>query len=221
MSSSTSESDKSNAVESGSSTEVFSGKVMAHIWRRMVGLYGHKWSSQYGRAVNDKGQLSGLALDWRRGLSGITQEQLKFGFEALEASILNSLGESWPPAWTDFKKLCLSKIMVDVPTLDEVVSILIMAKSRQGSLVSRYKYSLALAVSQSDGLDMLAVRTAKLVDARRMVKPIYESLLKSGWPDWPKGAHDEPGKGQKALGHDKPVSKSVGRSFFSEIKSAL
>lgn len=187
----------------------------------MVGLYANKWSSQYGRAINEKKQLSGLARDWQRGLSGITHEQLAAGFSALEKIILSTLEESWPPAWPEFRKLCLSKNKINAPTLDEIVSILISVSTHRGSLARRYKHPMALAVSRRDGVDMFALRTSKLVDAKRMIKPAYEQCLKNGWADWTEDDLKEPDGNQKSLGHSKPRSKAVGVSAFSAIRSAL
>jgi hypothetical protein len=207
--------------KSASSTETLSDTDIAHIWRRMVGLYGHKWGSQYGRAINEQKRLSGLAREWQRGLAGITTEQLKVGFGMLEAEILTTQGESWPPSWIEFKKLCLSPLLANVPSLDTIVSTLIAAPTRQGSLVTRYRHPMALAVSRCDGVDMFAIRNAKLVDAKRMIKPAYERCLKTGWNGWTEDDLKEPDLNQKALAHDKPVDKAVGRGFFSGIKAAL
>ena len=207
--------------ESALSTEILSDTVMAHIWRRMIGLYGHKWGSQYGRAINEKKQLSGLARDWQRGLSGITPEQLAVGFSALEKAILLAPEESWPPAWPDFRKLCLSGSIADAPVLDEIVSILVSVSTRHGSLATRYKHPMALAVSRRDGVDMFELRTSKLVDAKRMIKPAYEYCLKTGWADWCEDDLKEPDGNQKSLGHSKPRSKSVGVLAFSAIRAAL
>lgn len=207
---------------SASSTEtLLSDTDIAHIWRRMVGLYGHKWGSQYGRAINEQKRLSGLAREWQRGLVGITTEQLKVGFAVLESDIFNAQGESWPPSWIEFKKLCLSPMLANAPSLDEIVSTLISVSTRQGSLARRYKHPMALAVSRCDGVDMFAIRNAKLVDAKRMIKPAYEQHLKTGWNDWTEDDLREPDRNQKVLGHDKPVNKAMGRGFFSEIKAAL
>lgn len=190
----------------------------------MFGLYANKWGAQYGRAINEKKQLSGLAKDWQRGLSGITLEQLAVGFSALEAAILSESGESWPPAWPEFRKLCLSGFIVDAPDLDEIVSILISVSTRQGSLASRYKHPMALAVSlnlRRNGIDIFAVRSAKLVDAKRMIKPAYEQCLKKGWGGWAEDEMKEPDGNQKALVHKKPRDKAVGVSAFSAIRAAL
>lgn len=206
-------------MESESSIEPLSDRVMTKIWVRMLAIYGHKWSSHLGAAVDDKGELSESARTWQKGLVGVTVDNLKTAFDAL---ILKN--HEWPPSLPEFRKLCLSGVKANAPSLDEIVSMLISVSTRQGSLARRYRHPMALAVSlacRRDGVDMFAIRSAKLVDAKRMVKPVYELLLESGWADWPEGAHDEPEKDQKALGHDKPVSKSAGRSFFSEIKGRL
>jgi hypothetical protein len=186
---------------------------MAHIWRRMVGLYGHKWGSQYGRVINENGQLSALATDWKRGLSGISAEKIKYGFERLELKILKSKEEVWPPSWPEFRKTCESKHSENLPSLDETIQILVMMPNNVSSIAKRYKHPLILAVAA--GTDIFSLRTAKLIDAKRMVKPVYERILESGWPDFPAHAHIE----QKAIATLKPItSKAAGLSAFSEIR---
>lgn len=204
---------------SASSTEIFSDKVMTKIWVRMLAIYGHKWASHLGAAVDADGRLSESAHTWQQGLVGVSLENLKTAFDAL---VLKN--QEWPPSLPEFRKLCLSGIRADAPSLDEIVSMLISVSTRQGSLASRYRHPMALAVSLAclrNGVDMFAIRNAKLIDAKRMIKPAYEQYLKTGWNDWTEDELKEPDSGQKALGHDKPVSKSAGRSFFSEIKTSL
>lgn len=191
----------------------------------MISLYGNRWTSQFGFVANDNGDLSEFAKEWQIGLSGLSLDQIKRGFDELTARVMNTKGECWPPScWPDFRKLCLSSIMTDVPTLDEIVSTLITVSTRQGSLARRYRHPMALAISLAclrDGIDMFAIRNAKLADAKRMIKPAYEQCLNAGWNDWTEDELKEPDSGQKSLGHDKPLSKSAGRSFFSGIKAAL
>lgn len=218
MNCSNSENSLNKAGESESSTDVLSDTWIAHIWRRMVGLYGHKWGSQYGRAISENKQLSGLARDWQRGLTGITAEQLKVGFAALEKAILAESGESWPPVWPEFRKLCLSIDRKNIPKIDEVVSILVMAKSRQGSLVERYRHPLVLAMAQDSGIDLFFLRTAKTAEARAHIRPIYEKLLGTGWADWPEHAFEN----TKGVGRDFPVpDKELGRKAFSGFRASL
>ena len=157
-----------------------------------------------------------MAQEWQCGLVGITVEQVKFGIDALTVSILKKSGESWPPAWPDFRKLCLSQMTADVPTLDETVSILVLASSRRGSLVMRYRHSLVLAIAHD--VDMFSLRTANTPEAKRMIKPVYEQLLSSGWEDWHAHAHEE----QKAITVEKQrPNKATAMSMLSAIRSRL
>lgn len=192
---------------------------MTKIWVRMLAIYGHKWASHLGAAVDADGRLSESARTWQQGLVGVSRENLKTAFDAL---VLKK--HEWPPSLPEFRKLCLSGTRSDAPSLDEIVSALISVSTRQGSLARRYKHPMALAVSVAclrDGVDMFAIRNAKLVDAKRMIKPAYEQCLKTGWNDWTEDDLKEPDRNQKALAHDKPVNKAAGRSFFSELKAAL
>lgn len=197
-------------MPSGSSIDLLSDKVVGHIWARMLSIYGHKWASHLGVADDGTGALTDAAKTWQKGLSGITVEQIKHGFDVL---IFKS--HEWPPSLPEFRKLCLSKNTNNAPSLDETISTLVMMP-RSGSLAGRYKHPLILAVSGS--VDMFALRTAKAVDAKRMVKPVYERILESGYEDWPEHAHQE----QKVLGSQKPViDKKLALSAFSAIRAAL
>lgn len=193
------------------STELLSDKVTGHIWKRMLSIYGHKWASHLGVASLESGLLSDAAKTWQQGLAGITVEQIKHGFDVL---IFKS--HDWPPSLPEFRKLCLSGSKEDVPSIDEVVSTLVMVSSKKGSIASRYGHALVFAISQR--VDMHGLRTAKTVDAKRLVKPTYEHLVNSGWDDWPEHAHED----QLAIGQVKPVqNKAVGQSAFSAIRGAL
>jgi hypothetical protein len=204
---------ESKAVESASSTELLGDKVMTRIWVRMLAIYGHKWSSHLGSAVDGKGLLSESAKTWQAGLRGVSTDGLKAAFDAL---VLKH--HDWPPSLPEFRALCLSRLDAGVPSLDDVVATLVMVSSRRGSLVSRYRHPLVLAVAQHELVDMFAIRTAKTVDARRMVKPIYESLIEGGWLNWPEHAHDD----QAAIGFVSPVvNKSLGLSSLRAIRAAL
>jgi hypothetical protein len=189
---------------------------MAHIWKRMLAIYGHKWASHLGEAANDDGTLSDSAKTWQKGLVGMTLDNLKNGFDAL---VMHNL--EWPPSLPEFRKLCSSKQACNAPSLDEVINTLVMASSRQGSISTRYRHPLSLAISRHDGVDMFAIRTAKTVDVRRMIKAAYDDCLKSGWNDWTEDELKEPDVKQKALGYSKPRNKEVGVSAFNAIKAAL
>jgi hypothetical protein len=198
---------------SASSTEIFSDKVMTKIWVRMLAIYGHKWASHLGAAVDSDGRLSESARTWQQGLVGVSLENLKTAFDAL---VLEK--HEWPPSLPEFRKLCLSGIRGDAPLLDEVVSLLIMARSKQGSLVARYRYPLVLAIAIDSGIDINFLRNAKTQEAKAHVKPVYEKLLATSWPDWPKNAFED----TKALGRDLPVpDKNLGRQTFGNVRASL
>lgn len=198
---------------SASSTEIFSDKVMTKIWVRMLAIYGHKWASHLGSAVDADGRLSEAARTWQQGLVGVSLENLKTAFDAL---VLET--HEWPPSLPEFRRLCLSGISGDAPLLDEVVSILVMDKSHQGSLAERYQHPLVLAIAQTDGVDMFFLRTAKTAEARAYVRPVYEKLLGTGWAGWPEHAFEN----TKAIATDKPVpDKALGRKSFSDVRASL
>lgn len=195
---------------SESSTEIFSDKVMAKIWQRMAAIYGHKWTSHLGVASDAEGKLSESAKVWKQGLIGVTLDQVKYGFTALVIK-----HHDWPPSLPEFRKLCVSGNESKAPSLDEVISTLVLMP-RTGSIAKRYKHPFILAASGS--VDMFLLRTAKLVDAKRMVKPVYERILADGWPDFPPHAHIE----QKAISSLMPItSREAGLKAFQQIRGAL
>lgn len=193
------------------STNLLGDRAMLRIWVRMLAIYGHKWASHLGSAVDDKGLLSESARTWQAGLRGLAQVDLKVGFDTLVLA-----RHDWPPSLPEFRALCLARSASGAPSLDEVVAALVMVASRQGSLVARYGHPLVLAVAQE--LDMFAIRTAKSVDARRMVRPVYERVLADGRPCWPEHADVD----QAALGFVNPsVNRALGLSALNAIRATL
>lgn len=67
------------------------------LWRAMVRMYGHKWTSNYGE-MPDPGNV------WARCLKGLTAEQIKTGLGACV-----SLALEWPPSAPQFLNLCMKK----------------------------------------------------------------------------------------------------------------
>lgn len=176
----------------------------------MLAIYGHKWQSHLGHASDDAGRLSDAALTWQRGLAGISLDQIRNGFDTL---IIKQL--EWPPSLPEFRALCLSGSHSDYPTLDEVIAVLVRVAGSTGSLVDRYRHSLIFAIAQDTSTDMHALRTGKLVDVKRILKPIYEKLITVGWKEWPEHAHAQ----QQALSRDKPIrDKALALSSIAEIR---
>ncbi len=164
-------------------------------------------------ADDDAGNLTDTARNWQKGLAGITVDQVKHGFDVL--FFKKHKHEDWPPNILQFKSICLSHGFESIPSVDEVISILVRVSSKQGSLAERYENPLIFAISQK--IDMHGLRTAKTVDAKRMIKPVYEKLLETGWKEWPEHAFVE----QKALSSSKERNKSAGLAAFRLIKGAL
>lgn len=71
------------------------------LWVRMTDLYGHKFSSQFGKSPSDT---------WVRCLEGLTPEQIAQGLNAIVSN-----PTPWPPGAAEFRALCLgtSKTLAD------------------------------------------------------------------------------------------------------------
>jgi hypothetical protein len=181
---------------------------MAHIWKRMLSIYGHKWASHLGVASDANGLLSDAAKTWQQGLSGVTIDQVKTGFDTL---ILKN--HDWPPSLPEFRKLCLSNVPSGIPSMDEVLNVLVSVQGKNGTLASRYKHPLIFAISQN--INLFELRTAKTLDAKRLINAAYEKFIDTGWQDWPEHAHLE----QKAIARER--NKSVGLSELMLIRGNL
>ena len=185
-----------------------SDKMICNIWQRMATIYGYKWVSHMGNADSGNGILTDASKTWQKGLRGVTIEQIKYGFD-----VLIFKNHEWPPSLPEFRKLCLSNMISGVPSMDEVLKVLISVQGKNGSLASRYRHPLIFAISQE--IDMFELRTAKTMDAKRLVNAVYEKFIDIGWSDWPEHAHIE----QKAIARER--NKSVGLQAVGIIKGYL
>src|SRR4030065_2875387 len=71
---------------------------MRRVWERMARMYGHRWTSNYG--VEDDGT-------WRKGLAGLTREQIGAGLvKCLERKPAPG-EEDWPPTLNEFRAMCI------------------------------------------------------------------------------------------------------------------
>jgi hypothetical protein len=61
-------------------------------------MYGHRWKANYG--VEDDGT-------WRKGLAGLTPEQIGRGLVKCLECRPEDGGEAWPPALSEFRAMCL------------------------------------------------------------------------------------------------------------------
>ena len=193
--------------EKASLTEL-PNKTICDIWHRMGTIYGYKWASHMGVADGGDGVLTDAAKTWKKSLVGITLEQLKYGFD-----VLIFKNHDWPPSLPEFRKLCLSNVPSGVPGVDEVLKVLVSVQGKNGTLASRYKHPLIFAISQE--INMFELRTAKTLDAKRLINAAYEKFIDTGWPDCPEHAHIE----QKAIARER--NKSVGLSAFRLIRGDL
>lgn len=187
-----------------------SAKVICHIWQRMATIYGYKWASHMGMADDGEGHLTDASKTWQKGLAGITVEKIKYGFD-----VLIFKKHEWPPSLPEFRSICIAQGFESIPSVDEVMAILVRVSSKQGSLAERYENPLVFAISQK--IDMHGLRTAKTVDAKRMIKPVYDKFLETGWQEWPEHAFIE----QRAISSSKERNKSAGLAAFRLIKGSL
>lgn len=165
--------------------------VAVDIFGRMTVLYGHKWVSNLGSAIDGDGYLTVAAKIWSEELAGLDNGQLKLGFSRLKVSF-----PSWPPSVFEFLILCQGGTASEIPSLEQIATILGSVSAKGGTVAQRFKYPLALAIAQCQEVDMFNVRRMSLADIKRLIKPIYERFLNSGWADFEEFAHVE----QKAIG---------------------
>lgn len=88
-----------------------SDRHVVRFFTRMTHLYGHKWASVYGSAVDAAGKLTASARQWAYDLRELTVEQVLLGMNEAEKR-----GLEWPPGPIEFKRLCLG-----IPSLAQVL----------------------------------------------------------------------------------------------------
>jgi hypothetical protein len=193
--------------------EKLADDVVTRVWARMTAIYGHKWTSHLGLCSDASGELTEAAKTWQRGLAGLTVKQIGRGFSALITST-----HEWPPSLPEFRKLCMdTPEKAAAPSLDEVALVLTRVRGMQGSLAKRYRHPLCLAVARHESVDLFALSTAKLTDAKQMIRFAYTRLVDEGWADWPENAHEE----QKAITREIVVNKELARSAMAEMRKVL
>jgi Replication protein P len=142
----------------------------------MVVIYADQWVSRNG-LLHENGKYTAAAQEWLETLAGLTNRQIKSGFDALRKN-----GEEWPPNAIRFRKLCLSSELEGVPSIDEVYNILAFNKNKEGSIKDRFKHPLVFRVSEL--VDIQTVRGYSLKIAINAITPVYNRVIKEGWPDW-------------------------------------
>jgi hypothetical protein len=167
-----------SSEKSGRKKPVLSESAIVFIWEKMTVIYADQWVSRNG-LLHENGKYTAAAQEWSETLAGLTNRQIKSGFDALRKN-----GEEWPPNVMKFKNLCLSGELEGIPSVDEVYSILAFNKNKEGSIKDRYKHPLVFYISQDDDVDMQKVRGDSRKVAIDSITTVYNRLLQEGWPDW-------------------------------------
>lgn len=141
---------------------------MAKLWRRMVEIYGHRWTAVHGLSVDADGSS---ATTWAKGLSGITGQQLAAG---LEACIVRA--DSWPPTLPEFRELCLS-----IPSLAQVRADLRRIDAERAPFTALvWRHLDGWAYRHADGAKAERLLAEAYATAREAVmrgEPLPEQLL--------------------------------------------
>ena len=67
----------------------------------MAICFGHRWTSNYGEALNADKNLTEAANIWLNGLNDLSTDQIKAGLDQMLKD-----GEEWPPSMPQFVKMC-------------------------------------------------------------------------------------------------------------------
>lgn len=76
-------------------------RVVSGLWNRLNHIYGHRWESSYGPALNEHGELNDAAATWAKALGPCGPDDLARGLRAC----LNRV-DGWPPTLPEFRELC-------------------------------------------------------------------------------------------------------------------
>ena len=76
-------------------------RAVVALWGRFTHVFGNRFESMYGPALDESGKLTPVAMTWARSLRGCSPEQLAAGLVACMKS-----GREWPPTLPEFWKLC-------------------------------------------------------------------------------------------------------------------
>ncbi|MCP5158509.1 MAG: hypothetical protein H6975_03675 [Gammaproteobacteria bacterium] len=76
-------------------------KGVTALWSRFNHVYGHRWETGYGPALNDQGELTDAAKTWGRALAGFGPDELARGLRGCVER-----GDGWPPTLPEFIALC-------------------------------------------------------------------------------------------------------------------
>ncbi len=80
---------------------VLPARAVVALWTRFTHVFGNRFESMYGPALDASGTLTPVALTWARSLRACSPEQLAAGLVACMES-----GREWPPTLPEFWKFC-------------------------------------------------------------------------------------------------------------------
>lgn len=172
-------------------SELSTGDIQ-RIWVQMLSIYGHKWASINGTtALKNDLSLTIQGAIWQKGLSGIDRAMASKGF-----SKLSKKNPEWPPVLFEFLNLC--KDESTHPSLSEVASIL---SNRYGLKIVENGYSFIPSIAKSNKHPLVFairkevncgfIRQSSAREAEKYIKPVYDRLIKDGYPDWPENAFND------------------------------
>lgn len=171
----------------------------------MVNIYLHKWDASMGKCI-ENGRLTSAAKTWQRALNGLTASHLSVGFAKLKAH-----HPDWPPGAFEFYNLCQEAS--DATSIHEAIKILTCGTGDNRTIASRNQHPIVLAIRGK--VDMHQLRTMTSNNAYKLIKPIYDDLLKNGIPNWPEHAFEE----QQSLDKPKPTrNKDFALSNLKKIR---
>ena len=89
------------AASSAAEQSQLAPKAIASLWSRFSHIYGLRWESAYGPALNDKNMLLPIAGTWAKALAACSPEDLARGLHACL-----DRPDGWPPTLPEFRALC-------------------------------------------------------------------------------------------------------------------
>lgn len=79
-------------------------EMALYVWSRMAGMYGHRWTSQFGESpMNEDGSLTLAAQTWGDGLRDCSREDVNRGFATALVAVTN---DGWAPTLPLFLLWC-------------------------------------------------------------------------------------------------------------------
>ena len=188
-------SNKPSVIDETPKREMLSQDATDKLWLRMAARYGHSWVSQYGASPD---RFAGA--EWRLTLAGLTDEQIRVGFDNDRAR-----GGDWPPSSTGFRAMCFG-----IPSFD---SVAVQVTKRHGN----WTPFVRLVWHNLDTYQFSRVDTAT---ANRLLRAAYEvtreHVMRGGALPEPSPAIEAP----KAKAH-KPASDEVARAALDKIAAAI